>query len=103
MLESNPKDFSRWMPPPMPSEEDASGVVGAVGAPAIARRLFVLLVVLFANCLGGRHWAFALEPAAPVQVAATRGRMAAAVAGSSSTAAAAAGTTTCVAAAALAA
>lgn len=66
-MKSNPMDLNKRRPL---AEDEASGVLGAEGAPAlveaggapaIARRLFDLVVVLFIGGCGGRQQAFAPE------------------------------------------
>lgn len=66
-MKSNPMDLNKRTPL---VEDEASGVLGAEGAPAlveaegapaIARRLFDLVVVLFIGGCGGRLQAFAPE------------------------------------------
>lgn len=66
-MKSNPMDLNKRRPL---AEDEASGVLGAEGAPAlveaegapaIARRLFDLVVVLFIGGCGGRLQAFAPE------------------------------------------
>ena len=76
-LKSNPSDFNSWSPLP---EDEADGLGEARGAPSTARRLLVLVNVLFGCDIGA--WQSAFRFAAPVAgISATHDMIADALAG----------------------
>jgi len=81
-LKSNPSDFNSWSPLP---EDEASGLGEARGAPSTARRLLVLVNVLFGCDVGA--WQSAFRFAAPdASISATHGMIADALAGAAAVA-----------------
>jgi len=81
-MKSNPSDFNSWRPLP---EDEASAVGGAGAAPSTARRLLVLVNILFGRGVGA--WQTAFRFAAPdAGISATLGMIADALAGAAAVA-----------------